>query len=224
MLHHRYAKTVIALAVIVAVALGSFVAAGLSVKVVESSSMCVPNNTMAGPPYQDYTLDYFLWTITHPFNQTLNVGDLIIIQSVDPKTLNTNYPNSDIIVYQAPTDPTKTPIVHRIVTSYEENGTLYFQTKGDGNGDKWPAVPSSSEYDSNSGVYAGNGQGVPSNLVIGKVVMRIPYLGWITLFFRTVPWATPLVIVLIMLLIILEFVVPVIKRKPKPNSVTETTI
>ena len=69
----------------------------------------------------------------HPFNRTLNVGDIIIIQGVDPETLNTNYPNSDIIVYKKPADPEDTPIVHRIVASYEINGTLYFQTKGDGN-------------------------------------------------------------------------------------------
>jgi signal peptidase I len=123
----------------------------------------------------------------HPFNRTLNVGDIIIVQGVDPKTFDTNYPNSDIIVYKNPTDPEDTPIVHRIVTRYEVNGTLYFQTKGDGNGQKWPAVPSSSEYDSNT-VYPGNGQGVPAELVEGKVILRIPYLGWVTLILNQYTW------------------------------------
>jgi signal peptidase I len=224
--HSKNAKTVISLVVIVALVLSAFLGLGFilntdtPVRVVESSSMCIPNNTVSGPPY---TFDEFLWTLLHPFNQTLNVGDIIIIQGVNPKTLNTNYPNSDIIVYQKPTDPDDTPIVHRIVTSYEENGTVYFQTKGDGNGEKWPAVPSSSEYDSNN-IYAGNGQGVPANLVEGKVIMRIPLLGWITLFFRTVSWGLPLIIVIILLLVILEFVLPVLKRKLKPQLVTEITI
>lgn len=221
MWHSKNAKTIISVAIIIALVLSLFFSLGFilntgtPVRVVESSSMCIPNNTVPGPQIRDYTLEDFLWTLTHPFNQTLNVGDIIIIQGVDPKTLNANYTNSDIIVYQKPTDTADTPIVHRIVTSYEEKGTLYFQTKGDGNGGKWPAVPSSSEYDSIS-IYGGNGQGVPANLVEGKVIMRIPLLGWITLFFRYVPWGYPLVIVIVLLLVILEFVLPVIKRKPKP--------
>ena len=81
---------------------------------------------------------------SHPFDHTLHIGDIIIIQKVNPADLNANYPNSDIIVYENPTDPTSTPIVHRIVATYKVNGTLYFQTKGDGNGDKWPATPSAS--------------------------------------------------------------------------------
>lgn len=221
--HSRNAKTIISIAIIIVLVLSLFFSLGFilntgtPVRVVESSSMCIPNNTVPGPPRRDYTLEDFLWTAMHPFNRTLNVGDIIIIQGVDSKTLNTDYPNSDIIVYKKPTDPTGTPIVHRIVASYVENGTLYFQTKGDGNGEEWPSVPSPSQYDSNS-VYAGNGQGVPADLVEGKVIMRIPLLGWITLFFRYVSWGLPLVVVIILLLVILEFVLPVIKRKPQPSS------
>jgi hypothetical protein len=157
------------------------------------------------------------------------VGDIILIQGVDPTTLNTDYPNSDIIVYHDPTatDPSETPIVHRIVASYTENGMIYFYTKGDGNSiDKWPNTVSSSEYDSNTPVWdVSTGKGVPADLVEGKVIMRIPLLGWITLFFRTVSWGLPLVIAVIMLLVILEFVLPFLKRKPQPESaVTELTI
>jgi hypothetical protein len=226
MWHSKYAKTVISLVIIVVLVLSAFFGLGLflntdtPVRVVESSSMCIPNNTVPGPP-TPYTLEDFLWTLTHPFDRTLNVGDIIIIQGVDPKTLNTDYPNSDIIVYQDPTsESSRTPIVHRIVSSYTENGTLYFQTKGDGNSiDKWPNAISSSEFDSNIGVWnVSTGQGVPADHVEGKVIVRIPLLGWITLFFRTVPWAMPLVIVLILLLVILEFILPVMKRKPKPTD------
>lgn len=170
---------------------------------VTSNSMCIP----PGP----------CDTFSHTFERTLHVGDLLVIQGVNAEDLKTDYPNSDIIVYKKPADPTGTPIVHRIVASYVENGTLYFQTKGDGNGEEWPSVPSPSQYDSNS-VYAGNGQGVPADLVEGKVIMRIPLLGWITLFFRYVSWGLPLVVVIILLLVILEFVLPVIKRKPQPSS------
>jgi signal peptidase I len=148
---------------------------------------------------------------SHTFEQTLHVGDIIIIQGVDPKDINTNYPNSDIIVYQNPNNPDATPIVHRVVTSYEINGTLYFQTKGDGNPSvKWPDTPSSQDYDSNTLWHTG--EGVPQDLVIGKVVMRIPWFGHITLFLRNNSWGLPLVIALIILLLVIEFILPYAKK------------
>ena len=86
---------------------------------------------------------------THPFEQTLHVGDIIIIQRVNAEDLNANYPNSDIIVYQNPSlqnNLDATPIVHRIVEKYQDvNGTWYFQTKGDGNGVHWPTAVSESD-------------------------------------------------------------------------------
>ena len=214
--HNDYVKSAIVIAIIVAVVLGFFVGLRVAlntpvpVRVVESGSMCVP--------YDD-SCDGWL-SLNHPFAQTLHKGDIIIIQGVDPKDLNTNYPNSDIIVYENPTDLSATPIVHRIVTSYEVNGTLYFQTKGDGNGQKWPAVPSPSDYDSNT-LWGFNGEGVPQNLVVGRVVMRIPWFGHLALFMQTNPWGLPLVIALIILLVIVEFVIPVLKKK-KPRIAEET--
>ncbi len=210
---NEYVKSALVIGVIVAVVLGFFfglqlvLGTAVPVRVVESGSMCVP---------YDGACDGW----SHPFDHTLHVGDIIVIQQVNPADLNANYPNSDIIVYENPTDPTDTPIVHRIVATYEVNGTLYFQTKGDGNGDKWPATPSTGDYDSNSLWHTG--QGVPQNLVIGKVVMRIPYFGWVTLLLRNNPWGLPVVIGLILLLVVLEFIIPLIKgKKGKPEEETE---
>lgn len=189
---------------IVAVVLGFFfglqlvLGTAVPVRVVESGSMCVPYDGACNG-----------WS--HPFDHTLHVGDIIVIQKINPKDLSANYPNSDIIVYENPTNPTSTPIVHRIVATYEVNGTIYFQTKGDGNGDKWPAVPSTQEYDSRT--LWSTGQGVPQDLVIGKVVMRIPYFGWVTLFLRNNPWGLPVIIGLILLLVVLEFVIPIVRGK-----------
>jgi len=189
---------------IVAVVLGFFfglqlvLGTAVPVRVVESGSMCVPYDGACNG-----------WS--HPFDHTLHVGDIIVIQKINPKDLSANYPNSDIIVYENPTNPTSTPIVHRIVATYKVNGTIYFQTKGDGNGDKWPAVPSTQEYDSRT--LWSTGQGVPQDLVIGKVVMRIPYFGWVTLFLRNNPWGLPVIIGLILLLVVLEFVIPIVRGK-----------
>jgi hypothetical protein len=103
---------------------------------------------------------------------------------------------------------------------------LYFQTKGDGNGGKWPAVPSPSEYDSVQLWHTGGGVGVSESMVVGKVVMRIPYVGWVTLFLKQNPWGLPAVIGVILLLLVLEFIVPVIRKSnktPPEQCISEVT-
>ena len=90
---------------------------------VESGSMSIPYDGQ----------DSFALSIMHPFSRTLSIGDIIIVQGVNPKDLNTNYPNSDIIVFHEPGDP-NTLIVHRIINVTYYNGQEYFLTKGDGNG------------------------------------------------------------------------------------------
>ena len=176
---------------------------------VVSGSMCVP-----------YDAQCEGWT--HPFAYTLHKGDLIIIQGVNPQVLNANYPNSDIIVFQEPSKPTDpdAKIVHRIVAEALVNGKLYFYTKGDGNSQyTWPSIPPSQYYDnwySNpsdpNGTYNG---AVSQDYVYGKVVMRIPWLGYIVLFMNPEynPWGLPIVVALIILLVIVEFVVPVLREK-----------
>ena len=202
---NEYAKSALVIGVIIALVLGFFFGLQLAlgttvpVRVVESGSMCVPFDGACDG-----------WS--HPFAHTLHIGDIIVIQKINPADLNTNYPNSDIIVYENPTDPTSTPIVHRIVKVDNINGTLYFQTKGDGNSaTKWPNPISSQQYDSNT--LWNTGQGVPQNLVIGRVVMRIPYFGWITLFLRGNSWGLPVIVGLILLLIVLEFIIPIVRGK-----------
>jgi signal peptidase I len=162
---------------------------------VVSGSMCIP---------YDGACDEW----THPFSQTLHIGDLIIVQGTDPADLNANYPNSDIIVFHRPNDPEEL-IVHRIVAKEERNGTLYFYTKGDGNGNKWPSTPKRSEYDPWSPI--------PEDLVVGKEVMRIPWLGHVVLFMRN-SIGLPLVVALIILIIIVEFVFPLLRGKKLPEQ------
>jgi signal peptidase I len=215
---NNYFKTVVAIALIVGIVLGFFFGMQLGLKTsyplltVESGSMCIPYDGLEDQSWQGFSL-----SVMHPFDRTLSVGDIIILQGVNPKDLNINYPNSDIIVYHDPRDPTnpKDLIVHRIVAREEINGTLYFYTKGDGNSNgnsntKWPNVPDRTLYDPWSPV--------PQNLVIGKVIMRIPWFGWITLLMRENTLALPIIIAIIMVLIILEFVIPIIRGSNKKNK------
>jgi len=176
---------------------------------VVSGSMCIPYNSACDG-----------WTsVTHPFERTLHKGDLIIVQGINPRELNTNYPDSDIIVFHEP-DDLPDLIVHRIVAVHEVNGTLYFRTKGDGNSHiKWPDTPSASEYDpwNTDGI-----KGVREDLVVGRVVMRIPWLGHLVLFMRN-SVGLPIVVALIIIIVIMEFVFPLLKKsrlnsKKKRNS------
>ena len=203
LLKNDYFKTVIAIVLIVFIIVGFFfgmtivLGSAVPIRVVESGSMCVPFDGGCDG-----------WS--HPFDHTLHVGDIIVIQQVNPVDLKANYPDSDVIVYRNPNGVT--PIVHRIVAKQEINGTLYFKTKGDGNGPvTWPDVPN--YYDN-----IPDARGVPQNLIEGKVILRVPWFGWITLFMRGNPWALPLIIALIILLVVIEFVLPVVKEKKRKTA------
>jgi hypothetical protein len=216
---NEYVQTVIVVVLIIAVVFGFWFGSqiALNTKIppalaVVSGSMCIP---------YDGACEGWL-SINHPFERTLHKGDIIIIQGVEPKSLNANYPNSDIIVFHRPDNPSEL-IVHRIVTTATMDNKLYFFTKGDGNSppDTWPIFPQLYERDP---WYSGNAsipQGaVSQDLVIGKVVMRIPWIGHIAIFMHDALGvnnsyiAIPIVVLLIILLIILEFVIPLLKRKP----------
>ena len=213
---NEYFKTIIAIVIIISIVLGFLVGLQLvlhtsnAALTVESSSMCIPYNYVPGPPY---TLNDFLWALEHPFDRTLNVGDIVIVQGVNPKDLNINYPNSDIIIFHSP-DDYNTLIIHRIVNVTYVNGEEYFITKGDGNGNPWPQTPTTGfdpwDYDRSP-------PGVPSSDIVGKEVLRIPWFGWITLAMKDTSWGLPLVILLIMLLVIIEFVIPLLREK-KPEE------
>jgi hypothetical protein len=203
-----YFKTLVAIVLIVAIVLGFFFGLQLGLKTsypmltVESGSMSIPYDSS----------DNFWLSMAHPFDRTLSIGDIIIVQGVNVKDLNSNYPNSDIIVFHSPINGEL--IVHRIISSDVVNGTTYFLTKGDGNGNTWPKTPQTGldPWDSN------NPPGVPQNLVIGKVVMRIPWFGWITLFMRSNSLGLPLVIALILVLVVIEFIIPILRDNKKSKQ------
>ncbi len=171
------------------------------VSAVESGSMCVPYGARCDG-----------WT--HPFDQTLHIGDLIIVQGVNPEDLNADYPNSDIIVFHKPTNPDEL-IVHRIISKQEIDGKLYFKTKGDGNGNDWPATP-----EHGIDYWRDYPDGVPEDLVVGKVIMRVPWVGHLPLFMRN-GFGIPLVIVIIVIIVVYEFVLPMFRKKPENGDVVE---
>ena len=174
------------------------------VAVVPSGSMCIP-----------YGRDCDGWT--HPFEPTLHVGDIIIIQGVSPRDLNTNYPDSDVIIFRRPGNP-DVLIVHRIMAAQEIDGKLYFTTKGDGNTEK--------DY------WVGSPQGaVSEDMIVGKLLIRIPWIGHIPLFINSMAETLgiqnsnigiAIIVLLIILLIIVEFVLPILRKKRTPAKQGKT--
>jgi signal peptidase I len=212
---NEHFKTAVVVVLIVAVVLGLIFGLRLALNT-STPALTVVSGSM-NIPYG--ASDYNFWlTLTTPFDRTLSVGDIIIIQGVNPKDLNTNYPSSDIIVFHNPDDPSEL-IVHRIVSAETVNGTMYFITKGDGNGNPWPQKPQTGfdPWDSSSP------PGVPASMVVGKVIMRIPWFGWVTIFIRDDPLGLPVIIAIIMLVAILGFVLPVLReKKPQQENQNQT--
>ncbi|MGB9729258.1 MAG: signal peptidase I [Thermoprotei archaeon] len=109
---------------------------------------------------------------------TLEKGDLIISVGVDPSNLKVG----DIILFKSPLNP-NIIIVHRIIEIYKNDGTVLIKTKGDNNpiADPWT---------------------VNGNQVLGKVIFRIPYLGWPSIISNQISWFLPLILLAIILVII----------------------
>jgi signal peptidase len=127
---------------------------------------------------------------SHPFDRTLHVGDLIIIQAVDPKTIKVGSdPIGDIIVLRRDDQL----IVHRAIANETIGNETYFTTKGDANSSPDPSR-------------------VPEEDVVGRLVLRIPWVGHLALFMRGTS-AIYLIWAIIILLIIVELAVPVLRAR-----------
>jgi len=161
---------------------------------------------------------------SHPFERTLHVGDLIIVKAVDPRELKTAPdPDGGIIVFHKPRSIEALPdelIVHRAIANKTMNGLVYFRTKGDGSagsGDYWGPDYRGENYSSQDGM-------ISEKLLVGKVILRIPWIGHLALLMRN-SFGMYIIIALIILIVIVEFVVPELRgKKPetKPEPAQET--
>lgn len=87
-------------------------------------------------------------------------GDIIFLRGVEPKDIKVG----DVIVFQS---TTVYPVIHRVVKTWED-GSHYFQTKGDHNGKSDPGLLELE---------------ISEERVLGKTLFRIPKLGWVKLVF-----------------------------------------
>lgn len=110
----------------------------------------------------------------------LNVGDIIIVRGVDPQTVTVG----TIIIFHSPYEYDM-PIVHRVIAVLNDGGSLFFETKGDHNGVQ-------------------DGWRVPAENLMGAYVMKIPYIGLISLELRG-PLGITLIILLVALIVLVEY-------------------
>ena len=107
--------------------------------------------------HNEYMISYIRSPSMEP---TYMTGDLVIIKFCSPREIHVG----DVIVFRNPYNPDML-ILHRVVAIKRDGGSIYFLTKGDNNPDIDPWG------------------WVPGNLLIGKLVARVPYIGYIFLAF-----------------------------------------
>lgn len=130
-------------------------------------------------------------------------GDLLFLKGEDPANIKNGTiegKEGDIIVYNArglwPGAPSD-PIVHRVVDKRYDNGYL-FLTKGDANptpDDSW----------------------VPETRILGVVVGRIPYIGWVKIILTDTGLLIPLLVIVSGLLII-SIIWDLVKKDEKEDK------
>ena len=92
-----------------------------------------------------------------PFQNGINVGDMVIAYKSDPQQINVG----DVIIFVAAYQGASEEVIHRVVNVSVINGTYYYTTKGDANAGSFPF-----EYD------------IPYKDIIGKVNTVVPFLGY----------------------------------------------
>ncbi len=129
---------------------------------------------------------------------TYNEGDMLFIRGdVDPVEIEVGshvLRTGDVIVFEADWSNTGDPIVHRVVDAQylTSEGIWIFRTWGDAN-----LNADQPEEDTNP-----TRPWVREDEIVGKVVGRIPWIGWVKLFLTRNGLAIPLIIILAFTLVI----------------------
>jgi hypothetical protein len=133
---------------------------------------------------------------------------------------------SDLLVFHAPKQDSVQEdalIVARVVSVCGENGTVYFRTKRDGEGvHVWPEMPDVKECDrwyDYRGNYTLNGM-ISERLLVGRVVLRVPWVGYFV-FFVTSSYGIVAVVAVVIVVAIAWFAVSKFRRRK--NTVASTS-
>ena len=100
----------------------------------------------------------------YPFKNGFDKGDIMILVGTAPE----KFARGQILVFWS---GKPYPIIHRIVEIRTQGGERVFSTKGDHNADQVKMAPILDETD------------IGEEQVIGRAVVRIPYLGYVKILF-----------------------------------------
>jgi len=112
--------------------------------------------------YNTYNIskeDFFSFSYKNGFN----AGDIMVLRGFSAERLQVG----DVLVFN---NYRPDPIIHRAIKIWQEDGEYYFQTKGDHNLESISSITL-------------NETKIPSSQLVGKAVLKIPYLGWIKIGF-----------------------------------------
>jgi len=130
---------------------------------------------------------------------TLQVGDLLVVQGIpNPCEINADPKVGDIIVFREPTNPSRF-IVHRAIRKVNKADHCFFVTKGDNNlsSDPWK---------------------VPEDYVIGKVVARVPLVGYLKIYVGN--QVGMIIVSLLIIAVLLLDILPLLRKEGKPKQVS----
>jgi len=100
----------------------------------------------------------------YPFKNGFNKGDIMVLKGVDHSVANLG----EVIVF---TSNKPDPIIHRVVRQWQSDKQTFYHTKGDHNKG---SIQEPGKIDETR---------IHQDQVIGKAVFRIPYLGYIKIWF-----------------------------------------
>ncbi|MBC8444302.1 signal peptidase I [Candidatus Woesearchaeota archaeon] len=125
-----------------------------------SSARCSNNYCSQAEYYSNYGItktDFQEFSFKNGFNK----GDLMVLMGTKPKNIKTG----DVIVFQSNRPD---PIIHRTIKVWYQDDKYHFQTKGDHNQGSYIQVMETD---------------IQEDRLLGKAVLRIPFLGWIKIAF-----------------------------------------
>ena len=100
---------------------------------------------------------------TSSFRNGFNKGDIMVLVGKDAENIEVG----NVIVFRS---SKRDPIIHRVVKKFEDDKGIYFQTKGDNNED---SIKNDALDETN----------IREDVIIGKAVLRVPFLGYIKIGF-----------------------------------------
>lgn len=149
---------------------------------------------------------------TPSMEPTYNVGDLLIVNGVDPADIRNGTrqdKSGDVIVFYAfrlwESAP-DIPVIHRVIGKWfdQNQGKWFFNTSGDANVLQDP-------------------EPIPENYIYGVVWGSIPYIGWVKIILGDLNLFIPVIIVL-SIIIVIELIWSIIRKKQLKRGYIATLI